>query len=79
MNPIRRIPLTLAVLLIAAAPGFAQQQQGRQRGDLRTPDTLRVGDPAPDFKLKAKDGSREVTLSGFRSHKPVVLIFGSFT
>ncbi len=43
------------------------------------PDTVKVGDPAPDFKLKTKDGAREVTLSGFKGKSPVVLIFGSYT
>ncbi|MBI5394239.1 MAG: redoxin domain-containing protein [Verrucomicrobia bacterium] len=43
------------------------------------PDTLRVGDAAPDFKLKTKDGSREVTLSSFKGKRPVILIFGSYT
>ena len=34
---------------------------------------LKVGDKAPDFRLKAADGA-EVTLSGSRG-KPVVLYF----
>ena len=34
---------------------------------------LKVGDKAPDFRLKAADG-KEVALSGFRD-KPVVLYF----
>ncbi len=34
---------------------------------------LKVGDKAPDFRLKAADGN-EATLSGFRG-KPVVLYF----
>jgi len=42
-------------------------------------DTLRAGDPAPDFKLKTRDGSREVQLSGFKGKRPVVLVFGSYT
>ena len=37
------------------------------------------GDIAPDFTLKSIDGKSEVTLSGFRGKKPVVLIFGSWT
>ncbi|MBI5686548.1 MAG: hypothetical protein HZC54_15880 [Verrucomicrobia bacterium] len=66
--------LTLALLVAGAASG--QQRHG---GDLRMPDTLRVGDAASDFKLKTKDGSREVTLSSFKGRRPVVLVFGSFT
>jgi hypothetical protein len=65
MNPSSRILLTLAVLLVAGTPVFAQQRPGRQRGDLRMAATLRVGDPAPEFKLKTRDGSRQVTLSEF--------------
>jgi hypothetical protein len=38
-----------------------------------------VGDKAPDFKLKTKDGQREVEISSFKGQKPVVLVFGSFT
>jgi len=35
---------------------------------------LKVGDPAPDFTLKATDGS-DVTLSNFRGKNTVVLAF----
>lgn len=52
---------------------------GIHPGDLRMPDTLKVGDPAPDFKLRTVDGKREVRLSDFRGQRPVVLIFGSYT
>ena len=52
---------------------------GIHPGDLRMPDTLKVGDPAPDFKLRTVDGKREVRLSEFRGQRPVVLIFGSYT
>lgn len=72
----------LAIVLVAlagVAQVSAQQQRGGKRGgDLRSPDTLQVGDPAPDFKLKSKDGKQEVQLSKLRD-KPVVLIFGSYT
>ena len=40
---------------------------------------LRVGDMAPDFRLRAYDKSSWVQLSSFRSERPVVLIFGSYT
>ena len=40
---------------------------------------LRVGDLAPDFHLRAYDKSSSVQLSSFRSDRPVVLIFGSYT
>jgi Ca2+-binding EF-hand superfamily protein len=38
-----------------------------------------VGGRAPDFTLKTHDGKRTIRLSEYRGHKPVVLIFGSFT
>jgi hypothetical protein len=34
---------------------------------------------APDFSLASLDEGGEVRLSDFRGHKPVVLIFGSFS
>jgi hypothetical protein len=37
------------------------------------------GTPAPDFTLPRLTDRSAVTLSAFRGHKPVVLIFGSFT
>jgi hypothetical protein len=38
-----------------------------------------VGDRAPDFTLKTQDGQRLIRMSEYRGHKPLVLIFGSFT
>ncbi len=38
-----------------------------------------IGELAPDFQLKTHDGALAVRLADFRGHKPVVLIFGSFT
>jgi len=40
---------------------------------------LKVGEPAPDFTLLASDKKSRVQLSSFRRHKPVVLVFGSYT
>ena len=40
---------------------------------------LKVGDTAPDFRLRTLDKTAEVSLSSFRGSKPVVLIFGSYT
>jgi hypothetical protein len=40
---------------------------------------LRVGDLAPDFALPVLHGDRTVTLSDEYRHKPVVLVFGSYT
>jgi hypothetical protein len=40
---------------------------------------LRMGDAAPDFDLETVEKNSRVRLSTFRGHKPVVLIFGSYT
>jgi len=40
---------------------------------------LQAGDPAPEFSLPTVDRKARVRLSSFRGHKPVVLIFGSYT
>ncbi len=40
---------------------------------------LRPGDVAPDFQLWTSDKKSRVQLSSFHGHKPVVLIFGSYT
>ena len=37
-------------------------------------DRVKPGDLAPDFTLEDQNG-RPVTLSGFRGHRPVVLVF----
>ncbi len=38
-----------------------------------------VGSIAPDFNLQPPDGGAAVSLSSFSGHKPVALIFGSYT
>jgi len=40
---------------------------------------LKVGDTAPDFELKRRDGNGALKLSSFKGEKPVVLVFGSIT
>lgn len=40
---------------------------------------LNVGDPAPDFTLPVLKSDHSVTLSTEYRHKPVVLVFGSYT
>jgi hypothetical protein len=39
----------------------------------------RLGERAPDFRLRTHDGKRTVSLSSYRGKRPVVLVFGSFT
>jgi peroxiredoxin len=41
--------------------------------------TLPVGSAAPDFTLPRLEDGRQVRLSSFRGHKPVVLVFGSLS
>ena len=58
-------------------------QSSPQRRDLSTP-KLREGDPAFDFNLPTLDATHGLTedkvrLSGYRSRRPVALIFGSYT
>ncbi len=40
---------------------------------------LKVGDLAPDFRLRTYGESSWVQLSEFRGDRPVVLVFGSYT
>jgi hypothetical protein len=39
----------------------------------------RAGEMAPDFSLPTVDRKTEVRLASFRGHRPVVLVFGSYT
>ena len=71
--------LALAGLVALAQMAEAQRQRGRRKGDFRVPDKIKVGDTAPDFRLKSLDGKQTVELSSFKGDKPVVLIFGSYT
>ena len=60
-------------------PTIKNRQDGKswqQRYDAKAP---RAGDLAPDFELADADGANPIRLSDFRGHKPVALIFGSFT
>ncbi len=38
-----------------------------------------VGQTAPDFTLTTLDGTETLTRSVYQEHRPLVLIFGSFT
>lgn len=38
-----------------------------------------VGDKAPDFTLETRGGNETIRLSQIQHHRPVVLIFGSWT
>jgi hypothetical protein len=41
--------------------------------------TLKVGDPAPDARLVALDGTSRFHLREHTASRPLVLVFGSFT
>ncbi len=51
---------------------------GGRRG-FRDDGAPKVADMAPTFKLKSLDGKQEFDLASFKSKKPVVLFFGSYT
>lgn len=69
----------LPVAMSADEKAVTPEPAPRRPGDLRTPDKVGVGDPAPEFTLKSLDGKRSVALSDFRGKKPVLLIFGCYT
>jgi len=56
--------------------GQGRGGQGRGRSDASG---LKVGQQAPNFKLKSLDGKSQTELSAIRAKKPVVLFFGSYT
>ena len=63
-----RVP-PAAMLVLPFEPLWMSARAGR----------LRVGDRAPEFTLPVLNGDRSVTLSQEYRHRPVVLIFGSYT
>ena len=76
----RRTILTAVVAAGAAvAVGLTAFGQARKDGDRPREGTLKVGEAAPNFKLKSLDGKSEVELASFKGKKPVVLVFGSYT
>ncbi len=83
MKHVRRLALAALVFTFAVAAVAQPRPGGRQRPNRArpnsAPDRLKVGDPAPEFKLKSADGKREVQLSSFKGKRPVVLVFGSYT
>jgi Ca2+-binding EF-hand superfamily protein len=53
---------------------------GLLKGELGSPfEGPRIDEMAPDFDLPLHDGKGRIALHDFRGHKPVVLVFGSFT
>jgi hypothetical protein len=74
-----------AGLLAGAAASLAAWKIGPRnligmlRYDQRQEGKLKVGDLAPDVALVALDGSTPVHVAESIGHKPLVLVFGSFT
>jgi hypothetical protein len=61
-------------------PSTATLLKGFYRGELGSPfPGPSLGDFAPDFTLPGHDGMNKIRLRSYRGHKPVVLVFGSFT
>ena len=54
-----------------------EEVQGWQKEN--NPNVPKIGEMAPDFELTCATGTKTVRLSDFRSKRPVVLLFGSFT
>lgn len=69
--------LVLVTLVVAIRVPAVDQPLGPRDGVQLPPtdlDRVKPGDSAPDFTLEDQDG-RPVTLSAFRNHLPVVLVF----
>ena len=41
--------------------------------------TPKVGQTAPGFQLLDLEGQNPISMSSFRNHKPIALVFGSFS
>jgi hypothetical protein len=65
-------------LTMATAPGFAQNKAAQSKDDASS--MPKVGDVAPDFKLKYFDGKglKDVSLSEYRGKKNVIVAFYVF-
>jgi hypothetical protein len=69
--------LASVIVTASAAPLFAQNNNKKGASAMSMP---KVGDTAPDFKLKYFDGTdlKDVALSEYRGKKNVVLAFYIF-
>jgi cytochrome oxidase Cu insertion factor (SCO1/SenC/PrrC family) len=71
----RRAILTMGFLILSVVSAHAQL--GPKDGENLKPtdlERIKVGDMTPDFTLENTDG-KQITLSGFRGEKNVVLVF----
>lgn len=75
--------LTLSVLATTLGTGVAQEGSSKEQIAQILKERegkLKVGDLAPNFKLKTLDGKSEVGLASLlKGKKPIVLVFGSYT
>lgn len=71
-----RCRIGLWILLLALAPPAGAGAQQEKGAAPPTP-AVKVGDVAPDFKLRDQNG-KDVTLSEFRGKKKVILAFYVF-
>ena len=70
----------LVAMVVTDAVAQPNHSRGRRgRGEERVDHAPAVGEEAPNFKLKSRDGKLEVELASFRGKKHVALIFGSYT
>jgi hypothetical protein len=81
----RAHPLSVVLIVLGVAVAAAQDPPPRKpiikpaaKGE-RQPDKLKVGSPAPDFKLPLSAGGKDVSLAEFKGKQPVVLVFASCT
>lgn len=68
-----------SVALLAAAACCAGASAQRQPPPSRPDPAPKVGQAAPELRLRLLDKEDEVNLADFRGKMPVVLIFGSYT
>ena len=87
-----RVPERMVQRIIGGSGGGGpgergKMKPGRKSGEKIAPAAteerdnhkLELGDAAPDFALKRRDGDGLFKLSSFKGEKPVVLVFGSIT
>lgn len=74
------VALSALVMAGALSPSLSGPLRAQAKGDAEPQLKLKVGDTAPDFKLKYFDGKdlKDVNLSEYRGKKNVVLAFYIF-
>lgn len=85
-----RLVLTLAILWMACLGSLGRcaaqdrdlgnrPRDQRRRAQAEEENALRAGQLAPTFTLQSRAGDETFDLRTCRGHRPVVLIFGSYT